>query len=141
MYAPAGLQRPADCWGLVGIRCHTPKSLRDYVERATLHLREYPADVLSDDAEADQLDPTEEGFGPYEKNLYELPEEELARIRSFPESLGEALDALETDREYLTRDGVFPDYLLDEWIATKRKDIEDMRVVPHPWEVARYYDI
>jgi glutamine synthetase len=87
------------------------------------------------------LNPTEEGFGPYEKNLYELPEEELSRIRSFPESLGEALDALENDREYLTSDGIFPEYLLDEWIATKRKDIEEMRVVPHPWEVARYYDI
>ena len=88
-----------------------------------------------------KLDPTEEGFGPFETNLYELPAEELRRIRSFPESLGEALDALEKDRDYLTRDGVFPDYLLDEWIRTKRKDIEDMRVVPHPWEVARYYDI
>jgi glutamine synthetase len=87
------------------------------------------------------LNPTEEGFGPYEKNLYELPAEELARIRSFPESLGEALDALEEDRDYLTRDRVFPEYLLDEWIATKRRDIEAMRVVPHPWEVARYYDI
>ena len=51
------------------------------------------------------------------------------------------MDALETDREYLTGDGIFPDHLLDEWIATKRKDIEEMRVVPHPWEVARYYDI
>ncbi|MGD2122192.1 MAG: type I glutamate--ammonia ligase [Gemmatimonadota bacterium] len=88
-----------------------------------------------------KLDPTAEGFGPYETNLYDLPEADLARIRSFPESLGEALDALEADREYLTRDGIFPDYLLDEWISTKRKDIEDMRVVPHPWEVARYYDI
>ncbi len=88
-----------------------------------------------------KLDPTEEGFGPYETNLYDLPKADLVRIRSFPASLGEALDALETDREYLTRDGIFPDYLLDEWISTKRKDIEDMRVVPHPWEVARYYDI
>ncbi len=88
-----------------------------------------------------KLDPTEAGFGPYETNLYELPEEELARIRSFPNSLEGALDGLERDREYLTRDGVFPDNLLDEWIATKRKDIEEMRVVPHPWEVARYYDI
>jgi len=88
-----------------------------------------------------KLDPTQEGFGPYETNLYELPEADLLRIRSFPESLGEALDALETDRAYLTRDGVFPDYLLDEWIGTKRKDIEDMRAVPHPWEVARYYDL
>lgn len=87
------------------------------------------------------LNPTEEGFGPHEKNLYELPPKELARIRSFPESLGGALDALEKDRDYLTRDGIFPEYLLDEWIATKRKDIEEMRVVPHPWEVARYYDI
>ena len=88
-----------------------------------------------------KLDPTQEGFGPYESNLYDLPEEELLHIRSFPESLGEALDALETDRAYLTRDGIFPEYLLDEWISTKRKDIEEMRVVPHPWEVARYYDI
>lgn len=88
-----------------------------------------------------KLDPTREGFGPYETNLYELPEEELLKIRSFPSSLGEALDALEIDRAYLTRDGVFPEYLLDEWISTKRKDIEEMRVVPHPWEVARYYDI
>jgi glutamine synthetase len=88
-----------------------------------------------------KLDPTEAGFGPYETNLYELPREELARIRSFPSSLEEALDGLERDREYLTRDGVFPDNLLDEWIATKRKDIAEMRTVPHPWEVARYYDI
>ena len=88
-----------------------------------------------------KLDPTREGFGPYEKNLYELPPEELERIRSFPASLEEALDALEVDRGYLTRDGVFPEHLLDEWVASKRKDIEEMRVVPHPWEVARYYDI
>jgi glutamine synthetase len=51
------------------------------------------------------------------------------------------LDALQEDRDYLTNDGIFPDHLLDEWITTKRKDIEEMRVVPHPWEVARYYDI
>jgi glutamine synthetase len=88
-----------------------------------------------------KLDPTEEGFGPYETNLYELPEKELENIRSFPASLDEALDALEQDRDYLTRDGVFPDNLLDEWIHSKRKDIEEMRVVPHPWEVARYYDL
>ena len=88
-----------------------------------------------------KLDPTEAGFGPFETNLYELPTEELKKIRSFPASLEEALDGLEQDRDYLTRDGIFPDNLLDEWIVTKRKDIEDMRVVPHPWEVARYYDI
>lgn len=88
-----------------------------------------------------KTDPTEEGFGPYETNLYDLAPEKLAAIRSFPESLDQALDALEVDRGYLTRDGVFPEHLLDEWVKTKRQDIEDMRVVPHPWEVARYYDI
>ncbi|MGD8362802.1 MAG: type I glutamate--ammonia ligase [Gemmatimonadota bacterium] len=88
-----------------------------------------------------KLDPTREGFGPFETNLYDLPEEELMKIRSFPSSLEEALDALEIDRAYLTKDGVFPDHLLDEWITSKRRDIEAMRVVPHPWEVARYYDI
>ncbi len=88
-----------------------------------------------------RLDPKEEGFGPYETNLYLLPPEELARIRSFPASLEEALDALERDHEYLTRDGIFPQYLLEEWVAAKRRDIEEMRSVPHPWEVARYYDI
>jgi glutamine synthetase len=88
-----------------------------------------------------KIDPTNAGFGPYERNLYELPPEELATIQSFPESLDEALDALEADRAYLTDDGVFPDHLIDEWIAAKRRDIEEMRVVPHPWEVARYYDI
>ncbi len=66
---------------------------------------------------------------------------DLMKIRSFPSSLEDALDALEIDRSYLTEDGVFPEYLLDEWIATKRKDIAEMREVPHPWEVARYYDI
>jgi glutamine synthetase len=88
-----------------------------------------------------ELDPTAEGFGPYETNLYELPEAELDKIRSFPASLSEALDALEGDQDYLTRDGVFPEILLEEWVASKRKDIEEMRAVPHPWEVARYYDL
>ena len=88
-----------------------------------------------------KIDPTKEGFGPYETNLYDLPPEELARIQSFPSSLEAAMNALEADRGYLTRDGVFPDILIDEWTVSKRRDIEEMRSVPHPWEVARYYDI
>ena len=36
---------------------------------------------------------------------------------------------------------VFPSHLIEEWVKTKRRDIDDMRLVPHPWEVARYYDI
>ncbi len=87
------------------------------------------------------LDPTKEGFGPYEANLYELPKEKLAMIKSFPSSLEGALEALREDSAYLTESGVFPRFLIDEWIKVKTKDIIDMRGVPHPWEIARYYDI
>ncbi len=87
------------------------------------------------------IDPTKEGYGPYEKNLYELSKSELDRIQSFPASLEEALAALKSDNAYLTCCDVFPQYLIEKWIKTKSKDIEDMRLVPHPWEVARYYDI
>lgn len=87
------------------------------------------------------IDPTAEGFGPYEENLYELPKEKLERIKSFPASLEQALDSLKSDQDYLTYGDVFPTNLIDEWIETKMRDVNDMRVVPHPWEVARYYDI
>lgn len=87
------------------------------------------------------IDPSREGFGPYETNLYELPKGELDRIQSFPASLEIALDALKKDQGYLLYNNVFPPHLIEKWIARKMKDIDDMRVVPHPWEVARYYDI
>ncbi len=87
------------------------------------------------------VDPTKEGYGPYEKNLYELPKEELDKIQSFPSSLDDALEALDADQGYLKHADVFPSHLIEEWVKTKRRDIDDMRLVPHPWEVARYYDI
>jgi glutamine synthetase len=87
------------------------------------------------------IDPTKEGFGPYETNLYELPKEELDRIKSFPSSLEKAMEALGQDQEYLLYREVFPKQLIDKWIDTKMKDVYDMRQVPHPWEIARYYDI
>ena len=88
-----------------------------------------------------KIDPVKEGFGPYETNLYELPQAKLDQIKSFPQTLEVALDALKADRSYLAYRGVFPDNLLDKFINTKRKDIADMQKVPHPWEIARYYDI
>lgn len=88
-----------------------------------------------------KIDPVKEGFGPYETNLYELPKEKLDRIKSFPASLEEALSALKTDHDYLTHAGVFPKDLIGKWVSAKSKDIDDMRKVPHPWEIARYYDI
>ena len=55
-----------------------------------------------------KIDPKANGWGPYDFNLFDLPEEEKAKIGGLPKSLEEALDALEQDHEYLTRGGVFP---------------------------------
>lgn len=88
-----------------------------------------------------RIDPVKEGFGPYETNLYDLPPAQLEKIKSFPSNLETALDALRRDRDWLVYRGVFPEHLLDKFIATKKKDISDMQKVPHPWEIARYYDI
>jgi hypothetical protein len=63
-----------------------------------------------------KIDPHENGWGPFDCNLYHLPEEERKKLSSLPRSLDEALDALEQDYEYLTRGGVFPKELLDRWI-------------------------
>lgn len=63
-----------------------------------------------------KIDPKANGWGPYDFNLFDLPEEEKAKIGGLPKSLEEALDALEQDHEYLTRGGVFPQRLLDIWV-------------------------
>lgn len=93
------------------------------------------------DGVLNQIDPTKAGFGPIETNLYHLPPEKLAEIPSFPESLESALNTLENDNEYLQFGGVVSYELIEKWIFVKRKDIEEMRKIPHPWEVARYYDL
>lgn len=88
-----------------------------------------------------KIDPVKAGFGPYDTNLYDLPQSKLDQIKSFPPNLEVALNALQNDRGYLTHRSVFPEHLLEKFIATKMKDIADMQKVPHPWEIARYYDI
>ncbi|MFH2203081.1 MAG: type I glutamate--ammonia ligase [Elusimicrobiota bacterium] len=87
------------------------------------------------------LDPRKLGFGPFEANMYELSAKQLAEIKSFPSSLEDALTSLGHDMEYLKHRDVFPSVLIDQWVAWKKLDIEEMRRVPHPWEIARYYDL
>jgi glutamine synthetase len=55
--------------------------------------------------------------------------------------LESAIDGLLADQDYLTYQGVFPAELINKWIQVKRKDIAEMQRIPHPWEVARYYDL
>ena len=56
-----------------------------------------------------KIDPHENGWGPYDVNLYTLSDEEKAKLQGLPTSLDAALDALEADHDYLTKGGVFPE--------------------------------
>jgi len=79
---------------------------------------------------------------PLEKDLFDLPAEELANIPHTPGSLDEAMDALEADNDFLRAGGVFTDDLLQTWIDYKRVEEADaVRLRPHPYEFALYYDI
>jgi glutamine synthetase len=79
---------------------------------------------------------------PVDKDLYELPPEELAEVAQVPASLDAVLDALEADHDYLLEGGVFTEDLISTWIAYKREnEIDPLRLRPHPYEFAMYYDI
>ena len=79
---------------------------------------------------------------PVDRDLYDLPPEELAAVPQVPGSLDEALNALEADHDFLLRGGVFTQDVIDTWIAYKREnEIDAMRLRPHPWEFYLYYDI
>jgi glutamine synthetase len=79
---------------------------------------------------------------PVDKDLYELPAEELARIPTVPASLEEAIDALEADHEFLLKGGVFTEDLLETYVEYKRsQEVDPVRIRPHPWEFALYYDV
>src|ERR687893_2023356 len=79
---------------------------------------------------------------PLDKDLYDLPPEELAAVPQVPGSLEDVLDALEADSDFLKVGGVFTDDLIDTWLSYKRvHEVDEMRLRPHPWEFALYYDI
>jgi glutamine synthetase len=79
---------------------------------------------------------------PAEKDLYDLEPEEAAAIRTMPGSLDEALRNLEQDHQFLLKGGVFSKDLIEAWISYKRrKEVDPMRLRPHPYEYVLYYDV
>jgi glutamine synthetase len=79
---------------------------------------------------------------PVDRDLYDLPPDELAEVPQVPGSLNEALAALEADHEFLLAGGVFTRDVIDTWIEYKRvNEIDQMALRPHPWEFYLYYDI
>ena len=85
--------------------------------------------------------PTSHGFGPYDKNMYNLTEEEKKVVKGLPKSLEEAADALEKDHGFLLNGGVFSKELIESQIKRIRKDAEEVSIVPHPLEFKKYYDL
>jgi glutamine synthetase len=79
---------------------------------------------------------------PVDRDLYDLPAEELAKVPQVPGSLNEALAALATDHEFLLKGDVFTPDVIDTWIAYKKeREIDPVQLRPHPWEFYLYYDI
>jgi glutamine synthetase len=90
------------------------------------------------DGIANKIDPGK----PFDKDLYELPPEEAAEIKQLPGSLDEVLDALEADHGFLLKGDVFTQDLIETWIEYKRKnEVDPIRLRPHPWEFALYFNI
>ena len=90
------------------------------------------------DGVMNKVDPGE----PLDKDIYDLSPEELKKVPSMPASLEEALEALEQDHGFLLKGDVFTEELLETYINYKRKSEADaVRLRPHPYEFALYYDI
>lgn len=79
---------------------------------------------------------------PLDKDIYDLEPEELAHVPVTPGSLEEALKHLENDHEFLLQGDVFTDDVISTWIWYKReKEVDAIRLRPHPYEFALYFDI
>jgi glutamine synthetase len=90
------------------------------------------------DGIANKIDPGE----PMDKDLYELRPEEAREIKQLPGSLDVVLDELERDHAFLLKGDVFTRDLIDTWIDYKRKnEVDAIRLRPHPWEFALYFDV
>jgi glutamine synthetase len=90
------------------------------------------------DGVAKRLDPGQ----PLDKDIYDLEAEELDKVPSMPGSLEDALLALEKDHSFLLEGDVFTEELLGAYIDYKRaKEVDAVRLRPHPFEFALYYDI
>ena len=85
-----------------------------------------------------RIDPGE----PLDKDIYDLSPEALKDVPSLPGTLDESLKALEADHEFLLRGDVFTTRLIERWVTYKReKEIQPLRMRPHPLEFGMYYDI
>jgi len=87
-----------------------------------------------------KIDPSVLGYGPFDKNIYELSDAEKKEIRSVPGTLDDALNALEADYEFLTEGGVFTKDFIENYIELKRGEAKSVNIRIHPQEYSLYFD-
>jgi glutamine synthetase len=78
---------------------------------------------------------------PMDKDLYDLPPEEMQGIPTVCTSLRQALEELDRDRDFLKAGGVFTDDQIDSYIRLKMQDVERFEMTPHPVEFDMYYSV
>jgi len=78
---------------------------------------------------------------PLDKNLYDLPPEEMAKVPQVPASLKGAIQALEADHAFLLKGNVFTKDFLDNFIELKQGEYDAVRLRPHPYEFHLYFDV
>ncbi len=82
-----------------------------------------------------------EPVGPLDKDLYDLPAEEVKDLPTVCSSLGQALESLNTDREFLKQGDVFTDSMIDGYIALKSEEVQLLDMTTHPVEFQMYYSV
>ena len=88
-----------------------------------------------------KINPKDYNWGPFDFNLYELPESKKAKLKQLPKNLDEAIEALNKDHDYLLVDGVFSKVLIENWINIIKADADKVNKIPHPAEFELYYNI
>ena len=98
----------------------------------------FPAMLMAGlDGIANKIDPGD----PLDVDLYDLPPGQAAKVQQVPGSLEEVLDALEEDHDFLLKGDVFTSDLIDMWLAYKRsREVDEVRLRPHPYEFHLYFD-
>lgn len=91
------------------------------------------------DGIVNKIDPVMEHFGPYDKNIVDYSLKD--KINFLPRNLEESLDALEADNDFLRRDGIFTDEVINQWFKIKQEEINSINTMPHPFEYKMYFTL
>ncbi|MBQ6333895.1 MAG: type I glutamate--ammonia ligase [Erysipelotrichaceae bacterium] len=93
------------------------------------------------DGIVNRIDPADHNWGPFDFNLYDLSEEEKAKLEHLPQNIDEAIDALKKDHDYLLQGGVFSEEQLNNWLKAITIEAGEIERIPHPAEFRLYYDL